>query len=256
MIDFHSHILHGVDDGSKSEEMTIKMLKLAEKSGTDGIVATPHFFRGRFQTTYKEVKENVAELKNLVNENHINIKVYCGQEIYYTDRILESFKCGDIGTIEDSRYMLIELPLNETEVDKAIGDIYEIQLKGIVPIIAHPERYEIFIKDPCLINKFIEEGFLFQLNTGSITGDFGRKAKKTAEIFIRNKIYTTIGSDAHRIEKRTTDMRAGIMAIERIMSGYTKEMKMFSGEILKDNAIKFQGDIIKKRSRILDLLKK
>ena len=78
MIDFHSHILHGVDDGAKDENMTIEMLKLAEKSGTREIVATPHFFRGRFQTPYGEIKKEVAKLKTLAKENHINIEIHFG----------------------------------------------------------------------------------------------------------------------------------------------------------------------------------
>lgn len=256
MIDFHSHILHGVDDGAKDENMTIEMLKLAEKSGTRAIVATPHFFRGRFQTSYGEMKKEVAKLKTLAKENHINIEIHCGQEIYYTDRILESFQCGDIGTIENSRYMLIELSLKEFMVDEVINDIYELQLKGIVPIIAHPERYKTFIQSPELINKFIEEGFLFQVNVGSITGDFGREVKKTAEIFVKHKIYSTIGSDAHRMDNRTTDMREGVKVIEKIKSGYMKELESFSEEILKNNVIKFQGEKIKKQRGIMSLFKR
>lgn len=256
MIDFHSHILQGIDDGSKDDEMTIKMLRLAEESGTRGIVATPHFFKGRFQVPYNEIKIKVDKLKSLAKENHINIEIYCGQEIYYTDRILESFQCGDIGTIENTRYMLIELPLKEFVIDEVINDIYELKLKGIMPIIAHPERYKTFTESPELINTFIEEGFLFQLNTGSITGDFGRAVKKTAELFVKHKVYSIIGSDGHRIDRRTTDMREGIKAIEKINSGYTKELESFSKEILKNNIAEFQGNKIKKQRGIMNLFRK
>lgn len=256
MIDFHSHILQGIDDGSKDDEMTVKMLRLAEESGTRGIVATPHFFKGRFQVPYNEVKIQVDSLKNLAKKNKIDIEIYYGQEIYYTNGIFDSFSCGDIGTIEDSRYMLIELPLKEFVIDEVVNDIYELQLKEIVPIIAHPERYKTFTNTPTLINKFIEEGFLFQLNTGSITGEFGREVKKTAELFVKHKIYSVLGSDAHRIENRNTNMSKGMQVIEKIEPGYIKEMKRLSEEILKDNVIKFQGNIVKKRNGIIDLFKK
>ncbi|GAA0768019.1 exopolysaccharide biosynthesis protein [Clostridium subterminale] len=256
MIDFHSHILHGVDDGSKDEDMTINMLKLAESSGTTGIIATPHFFRGRFQVPYEEIEKEVAKLKTLAKENGINIEIYCGQEVYYTSRILESFQSGDISTIENSRYMLIEFPLREFSVDEVINDIYELQLKGIVPIIAHPERYKTFIEAPELINKFIEEGFLFQLNTGSIAGDFGRSVKKTAELFVKHKIYSVIGSDAHRADVRTTDMTLGVRAIEKIKPGYVRGMDNISQEILKNNKVNFQGEKIKKQRGIMSLFKR
>lgn len=256
MIDFHSHILHGVDDGSKDEDMTVCMLKLAESSGTRGIVATPHFFRGRFQVPHVEVEKEVAKLKTIAKEKGINIEIYCGQEVYYTSRILESFQCGDIATIENSRYMLIEFSLGGFSVDEVINDVYELQLKGIVPIIAHPERYKTFIEAPELINKFIEEGFLFQLNTGSITGDFGRSVKKTAELFVKHKIYSVIGSDAHRADVRTTDMTLGVRAIEKIKPGYIKDMENISQEILKNNRVNFQGERIKKPRGIMSLFKR
>lgn len=256
MIDFHSHILHGVDDGSKDEDMTVDMLKLAKKSGTTGIVATPHFFRGRFQVPYEEIKREVAKLKTLAKEKDIDIEIYCGQEVYYTSRILESFQCGDIGTIENSRYMLIEFPLREFSVDEVINDIYELQLKGVVPIIAHPERYKKFIEAPELINKFIEEGFLFQLNTGSITGDFGGGVKKTAKLFVKHKIYSTIGSDGHRSQVRTTDMTEGIKAIEKINPGYAREMENISQEILMNNKVEFRGERIRKQGGIFNIFRR
>lgn len=256
MIDFHSHILHGVDDGSEDEDMTVDMLKLAKKSGTTGIVATPHFFRGRFQVPYEEIKKEVAKLKILANEKDVDIEIYCGQEVYYTSKILESFQCGDVATLENSRYMLIELPLREFSVDEVINDIYELQLKGVVPIIAHPERYKKFIEAPQLINKFIEEGFLFQLNTGSIAGDFGSGVKKTAKLFVKHKIYSTIGSDAHRSEVRTTDMTTGIKAIEKINIGYVREMDNISQEILMNNKVQFQGGKIQKQGGIMSIFKR
>jgi protein-tyrosine phosphatase len=256
MIDFHSHILYGVDDGSKDEDMTVDMLKLAESSGTTGIVATPHFLMGRFQVPYEEIKKEVAKMKILSKEKGIDIDIYCGQEVYYTSRILESFQCGDIATIENSRCMLIEFPLRGFSVDEVINDIYELQLKGVVPILAHPERYKTFIEDPELINKFIEEGFLFQLNTGSIIGDFGRVVKKTAELFVKHKIYSIIGSDGHRSHIRTTDMTSGIRAIEKINSGYIREMEKISQEILMNHKVEFQGEKIKKQSGIMSIFKK
>ncbi len=256
MIDFHSHILHGVDDGSKDEDMTVDMLNLAVKSGTTGIVATPHFFRGRFQVPYEVIEKEVEKLKILAREKGVDIEIFCGQEVYYTSRILESFQCGDISTIEDSRYMLIEFPFREFSVDEVINDIYELQLKGVVPIIAHPERYKKFIEAPHLINKFVEEGFLFQLNTGSIAGDFGRDVKKTAELFVKHKIYSTIGSDGHRCDVRTTDMTAGIKAIEKINPRYVKDIENTSEKILKNNKVSFQGEKIKKSLRIISLFKR
>lgn len=146
MIDIHSHIISGIDDGSKNTEMTIKMLEMAEESGTTDIVATPHFMRGRFEVTYKEVIDEVENLKKLTKENSININIYSGQEVYYSRNILEYYNQGMIGTINNTRYMLIEFPMLEFNIEEAINTLYELQIRGIVPIIAHPERYKQFIK--------------------------------------------------------------------------------------------------------------
>lgn len=198
MIDIHSHIISGIDDGSKNTEMTIKMLEMAEESGTTDIVATPHFMRGRFEVTYKEVIDEVENLKKLTKENSININIYSGQEVYYSRNILEYYNQGMIGTINNTRYMLIEFPMLEFNIEEAINTLYELQIRGIVPIIAHPERYKQFIKNPSQINLLIKEGMLFQVNAGSINGDFGRDVKKTAIKYLNNNIYSFIGSDAHR----------------------------------------------------------
>jgi len=152
--------------------------------------------------------------------------------------------------------MLIEFPLREFSVDEVINDIYELQLKGVVPIIAHPERYKKFIEAPELINKFIEEGFLFQLNTGSITGDFGGGVKNTAKLFVKHKIYSTIGSDGHRSQVRTTDMTAGIKAIEKINPGYVREMENISQEILMNNKVEFRGERIRKQGGIFNIFRR
>ena len=109
MVDIHSHILAGIDDGSKDIEMAINMLKKAAKSGTTDIIATPHFMRGRFEVEYNEVLKKVEELKEISRENNIDINIYSGQEIYYNKNMLEYYNDNMIGTINNTKYMLIKL---------------------------------------------------------------------------------------------------------------------------------------------------
>ncbi|MEG0669130.1 MAG: CpsB/CapC family capsule biosynthesis tyrosine phosphatase [Clostridium sp.] len=257
MIDLHSHIIWNVDDGSKSEEMTIQMLKKAEESGTSKIVATPHFFSGYFTVSREEIKEKVEEVKALAKQNNINIEIYQGQEVYYSDKIFEQYNEGLIGTINDSRYMLIEFPMREFSISEILDNLYELQLKGIIPVIAHPERYHRFIKEPRLINKFIDEGFLFQLNLGSIAGDFGKDVKNTAKVFIEHRVYNFIGSDAHRDEKRTTNMEAGLKELKDLDSKYIRYIEKSSESLLLNEEIGFIGKKIEGKKRgILSFFKK
>ena len=120
----------------------------------------------------------------------------------------------------------------------------------------HPERYIKFMKSPSLINEFVEEGFLFQLNIGSITGDFGKEVKKTAELFLKNKIYSFLGSDAHRDEKRNPNMSKGIEILKEMDNNYFNYLRDSSERLLNDDEIEFIGDSIKEKKRLLSIFSK
>ena len=244
MIDIHSHIINEIDDGSKSIEMTINMLKKAEQSGTTDIIATPHFMRGRFEVEYKDVVKKVEELKEIAKENNIDINIYAGQEVYYSKNILDYYNDKMIGTINNTKYMLIEFPMLDFNIDEVINTIYELQIRGITPIIAHPERYKPFIKKPSMINSLIKEGMLFQLNAGSLTGAFGKDVKKTATKYLENNIYSFIGSDAHRDRGRDTDMKEALGILE------INQRKAFinNGRLMLENEeVNFKGSLVKEK---------
>ncbi|MEG2936648.1 MAG: CpsB/CapC family capsule biosynthesis tyrosine phosphatase [Clostridium sp.] len=244
MNDFHSHVVFGVDDGAKNEEMALNMIEMAVASGTKKLIATPHYVRGRFQVSRGEIRQEIDKLRKLVKDKGIKIEIFAGQEVYYSESILQYYLEGEIGTIEDTRYMLVELPIKGFEAEQVINSFYELQLKGVVIVLAHPERYEEFIKRPELINRFVEEGFLFQLNTGSISGEFGKEVKKTAELFLKHDIYSVIGSDAHRLRGRNTDMRPGAEELKRLKTGSVEDYKRNMDKILSNEEIRCLGNRI------------
>ena len=250
MIDMHSHIIYGVDDGSKNKEMTLEMLKLSIGCGVKKIVATPHYMKGRFVVEYGEIKDKVNELRQIIKNEALDIEIYCGQEVYYRENILEYYEEGAIGTINDSRYMLIELPMREFDVNNVIDNLYELTLKGIVPIIAHPERYIPFIKKPSLINDFIKEGYLFQLNAGSLTGDFGKDIKKLALYYLDNNMYYVVGSDAHSNVNRNTDISE---AISGVLRDYKCEFGKNGQLVLEDKEIVRKSIFIKERKKLFGI---
>ena len=256
MIDLHSHLIWDIDDGSKSKEMTINMLRQAVRSGTRKLVLTPHYLPGYYIEPISVVKERVKEMEALIKTESINLEVYSGQEVYFTTNILENLNEGFIGTINNSKYMLIEFNMKNFSVKEVAETLYELQLKGIIPVIAHPERYHIFIKNPSLINEFIKEGYLFQLNSGSLTGDFGKDVKKLAETYVKNKIYSFIGSDAHRDEKRNPDMSKGIELLENMDKEYFKYIKNSSEKLLGNKDIEFIGSLLKEKKGLFSLFGK
>lgn len=253
MVDIHSHIIPGIDDGSKNMEMTLEMLKNVESEGVREIVATPHYLLEYGEATIEEVKEHVNKINAILEKEKINLKIYSGQEVYFTEKIIEDYIEGNIGTINDSRYMLIELPMQRFDKN-TFEYLYELQVKDIVPIIAHPERYKFFIEKPSFINDFINEGYLFQVNAGSIEGRFGENVKKTVNIFFDNSIYSFIGSDAHNNTNRNTGLKNALTLIKK-----DKNIDIFknnSKKILKNEKIEFIGEKIKQKKSIFDFLKR
>lgn len=145
--------------------------------------------------------------------------------------------------------MLIELPMDKINFQKAINELYELKIRGIVPVIAHVERYSDFINNHELINQFIEEGYLFQLNGGSLTGFFGRDVKKTAELFLKHNIYSFIGSDAHTSVGRNTDLREACEAAESLVPGISKKFEENALSLINNKDVVFSGEKIKKKKK-------
>jgi len=250
MIDIHSHILPAIDDGSKNIRMTLDMLKNAEEDGTTEIVATPHFCKGYEETPYEEVKKLVAKFNALVKNEGIKININYGQEVYYSENMIEDYKSGLIGCINDSRYLLFELPMRAFEKE-TFDILYELQVMDIVPILAHPERYKPIIDKPSYINKFTREGILFQMNSGSVAGAFGKNVKKTANILLEHGIYNFIGSDAHNSSNRSTGITDGI-DLSRNKNKIYKDLFHVSAEkMLKNREVEFLGGKIKEKKCLL-----
>lgn len=254
MIDIHSHIIPDIDDGSQSLEMTLEMLRNAEIDGTRTIIATPHFCRGYGEEEYSKVREKVSNLNEKCREAGINIDIKYGQEVYYSERILDDYKQGNIGTIDDTKYMLFELPMRKLDNDM-FDIIYELQVMGIKLILAHPERYKFIIDKPSIINKFIEEGILFQMNAGSISGKFGKSVKKTAEILLKNGIYNFIGSDAHNDKKRITGISSGIIEAQKINKIYKYHFNESAEMMLNNDDVIFKGRKINERKSFISFFR-
>lgn len=255
--DFHSHIIPGVDDGSKTIEESMEMLNISVNSGIKRIVATPHFHvRRGYTVDTGALKEKVEELRKRVADQKIDIEIILGQEVGYNEELLEHFEAGKLLNLGQSKYMLIEFPLRDFSTKKALDVIYELQVRGVKPIIAHPERYPRFIREPEVINRFIEEGFLFQLNGGSIIGEFGKESMKLSQIYLKNNIYSFIGSDGHNSKNRTTNMVDSRNEILKKNSELLLHMDENADRLFYDEVIMFSGELIKKSKGIFSFLHK
>lgn len=197
MVDIHSHILPGIDDGPESIEESIEMLLNASKSGVDTIVATPHLLPGEFMATSALINQVTQELQEKAKQENIRIQIIGGRECYLSPETFEyEEKLERLTIANNGRYMLVELPFGE--IPRYVNDIiYQLRTKGIIPIIAHVERYFDIIVNPNRILKFIQNGCIIQVNAGSFLWRYGRKSKETAEILLEHKMIHLIAADMH-----------------------------------------------------------
>ena len=190
MKDIHNHLMYGIDDGSSSLEESKKILKEMEEQKVTDIMLTPHYIIGsNYNTNNAEKKKLLNELKKVTK-----INLYYGNEVYIDNDIVEYIKKNEISTLNGSRYILVEFPLNE-ELDIAFSLIQNIIKSGYVPIVAHPERYHYY--DLKFFVDLINEGCLLQGNITSLCGKYGKDAKHNLELMIAKHMIHIVGTDTH-----------------------------------------------------------
>lgn len=194
MRDIHSHIMYGIDDGSRSLEESIKLLEIQEKKGITDIILTPHYIENTDYTCDVQRKnEIINELKK-----HTTINLYIGNEVYITENVKKLLENKKISTLNNSRYLLVELPMNNKIVD--VEDILFSLLRiNVIPIIAHPERYSYVQDDIKYLDTLKDMGVLFQGNYESLFGKYGTGAKKTLKKLIKLNYISFLGSDMHHL---------------------------------------------------------
>lgn len=207
MIDIHTHILSNLDDGADTPEMTLLMCAAALDADTRTIVATPHFMEGTYEKTSKnKIVEKVEELNKVLQENKIDITVFPGCEAFISLELPELLASGKCSTINGSQYLLVELPMSSIPLYTS-NVFFELEIQGITPILAHPERNQEIIRDPKLIEGFLDKGVLVQINSGSITGRMGKRAQDTAWKLLNQGAAHFVSSDAHNLNSRKPGMK-------------------------------------------------
>ena len=197
MIDFHTHILPNIDDGSRSIEETFNLIKEAKNVGFEAIISTSHYMEKYYETNAPEREVWINAIYENLRAKNIDINLYLGNEIYLSENIIKLLEEGKASTINDTSYVLFEMPLN-AEPMNLYDVIYEMMQYKLVPILAHPERYSFVQKEPELIYDLIEKGVLMQANFGSILGIYGEKAQMIVRKFFESNMIHFLGTDVHR----------------------------------------------------------
>lgn len=195
IVDIHTHILPGIDDGSHNIEESIDIINYLYSVGITDIVLTSHYVLDTSYNCNQLIRSNLLnKLKEKLNND--NIHLYLGNEVYLTDKVIDLLEAHEISTINNTKYMLVELPL-AGYLNNFQSILCDLNSYGIVPIIAHPERYDFIKKDKNRIIELLEFNCLLQCNVDSLTGKYGKHAKKIMKWLLKNDLVQFVATDTH-----------------------------------------------------------
>ena len=200
--DAHAHLLPGIDDGARNWEESLAMARLAVQDGTQLMYLTPHYVPGLYENTADQIRALTEEFRQRLQAAGIPLRIEPGCEIFLHPELPRRVADGIVMTYGDQgRHLLIELPPHE--IPWGTEDcFFELQLQGLVPVLAHPERNEAIQDDPAWVVEMSERGVLMQVTSGAILGSFGKRAQRTARYLARQGCIDLIGSDAHGFQVR------------------------------------------------------
>lgn len=213
MTDIHSHILPAADDGSSDWEMTLQMCQIAFDDGIRNIVATPHA-NHIYSYDRKKHSESVAKLQDLVPE----IRFTLGCDFHLSDEnVTDAIAHPERYVIGNSRFLLVEFSDFQLP-DQMTETIFRLHAAGFVTIVSHPERNPIIEQYPDLPRKLYDMGSHIQITANALTGEWGRRPRKTCETLLRYGIVSFIASDAHDTKKRRPSLSKAHTAASRLLS--------------------------------------
>lgn len=232
MIDIHSHILPGVDDGADSLDTSVAIIRELVSQGVTDIIATPHFIDETiYATARRENLRLLDDVKRAIANERIEAKLHVGNEIYINDKIDELITFNRISALADSQYLLIELPMSGELA--GYEDIFRDLMRNDYKIIlAHPERYTAMQGDFGILERLTEMGVLLQCNTGSFIRQYGKHAEKVAVQLAKRDMIFALGSDMHHTrggEEITQSIKKlkkyyNDEALERVLTGNAQEI--------------------------------
>lgn len=227
MLDLHAHILPGLDDGPKTWDDAIAMLKAAAEDGITGIAATPHVKHGMFVSPMERVLELTEEINRRAAELFPDkkLKVFSGSEITVSMEALSGLKEGRFCSYNRGRYVLLELPshFSPTGINNFLDSVSAL---GLLPVIAHPERNPHILSDVEPLYSFAAKGALMQVTAGSFTGFFGAEVKNLAMGLLERELVHLVASDAHSPKHRPPALSDAFKLVSS-SAGEEKALELF-----------------------------
>ncbi|WP_367370640.1 tyrosine-protein phosphatase [Levilactobacillus brevis] len=215
LVDLHCHILPGVDDGAKDLPMALGMARDAVAQGISHILLTPHHMDGEYTNHKVDVLRKTTAFQEALDAAKIPLTVFPGQEVHLTGELLTALDDDDILFMDEGgKYLLLELP--HSGIPEYTEDmIFELQARGITPVIAHPERNHGFQKEPDRLYDFVASGCLTQITASSYLGVFGSEVEDFTQRIIDAGLGFVFASDAHNLKGRNFRMQKAFAKLEQ-----------------------------------------
>lgn len=217
LIDIHSHIAFGLDDGAQTLEDSLAIAKQAVIEGISTIIATPHHRHPFYDNPKGIVENNISIIEEILQAEKIPLTVLSGQEVRVFGELVNSVTLDEeILTLNHSKMILIELPSSDIPLytEKLF---YDLQIKGYKPVIAHPERNAEIVRNPEKLYQLIKNGAFSQVTAASVAGVYGRKVQRLSLQMIEYNLTHFIGSDVHNLTNRGLNWRAAWRTVEKKM---------------------------------------
>lgn len=213
-IDIHSHFIHGMDDGAQNREETLAILAHARQAGFTGVVATPHVMIGVYEPAREVLEQSIEDLRADLAAESSPMQLLPGAEYYLDEHFFSLLQEGGLHPLGESDHLLVELPM--LRIPPMARDLaFRIRVKGMVPVLAHPERYHEIARKPKIVVSLKNAGYLLQINIGSLVGMYGSGPRKAAEWMLKNNLVEFVGSDAHTPQQAQMVYGEGIETLEK-----------------------------------------
>jgi protein-tyrosine phosphatase len=201
MIDLHSHILPGIDDGAGNLETAVAMGRMAVADGIEVMACTPHFMPGLYDNETQDVRHRVAHLNQVFAQEGINLALVLGSDAHMRPDFVSGLRNDTIPTLHSSRYVLFEPP--HAVMPKRMDELlFNIQVSGYVPILTHPERLKWIEQNYSTIVDLANNGVWMQITAGSLTGRFGKRTQYWAQRLLAEGHVSILATDAHNTGSR------------------------------------------------------
>jgi protein-tyrosine phosphatase len=215
MIDLHSHVLPGLDDGARNMDDALEMCRIAQADGIHTLVASPHCRNGVYHNDQTKILAALESLKEALHRERISLKLLPGIDILIHPELADFFDKNP-KLLLGGRYVLLELP-NQSIPPHTQDFLFKMRLKGYFPIITHPERNSMIQSNPVILEELVRVGALAQVTAMSLTGEFGRQAQESASQLIKSGLVHSIATDAHSPHRRPPILSKGRKILEEML---------------------------------------